>query len=427
MWGINKVDYEIEKLKERISNLPVDYLQRIIEVDFNDYEDYAIEIVREELSRRKGDFRLSDLHRTDFDISIKEHFGIFMDLLKDVEFESVESSIATMYPDQLIHIEKYMEVYVTLLQLEPSEGNVDYLNVENSNHDWNVTGEDASSGEKYGVEFYAWRDWLSFLLKDEQVYEIGKENYIAICLIILTQYGFDEEEIQREFRKMETVNGSKSENIDNSQPIYKLEKITLARTVERAIDIKQEIVEKRGEKQGHSQIRPWIRFWARTIDSIILGLFLGYAWLLAIPDLYSWDRSHTLGYGYSLINFLIWALIEAYFISKLGCTPGKWILNIRISDNNGNNLSFANAFKRVMLILVYGRGLLIPLVSFIASIIAYVGLRDKGITKWDEKMKVVVSHKDISIYRAVLAASIIIGIPIIMLVMNRTIMSSLIG
>jgi len=465
------LDDSREKLRAWISSLSVDSLKRIIEVDFNDYEDYVIDMVKEELSKRKDDFepadsdcceefieteeglaairehiallsdeelidliqsKISEYRKSAIDIvkgeinkrniDFRPHFGTLMDLIKNVEFESVEDSIEVKYTEQMSFIEKYKEVYTSLLQLKPSEGNVDYLNIEKEDYHWNVSGEDANTGERYGVEFYVWNEWLSFLVKDEQVYDIGKENYITICLMSLTQYGFTEEEIQKEFQRMETVNLSDNtikESESKEEPIYEYRNITLDRTLERASNFKKEVIEKMEEKYESLQVRPWVRCWARAIDSTILGMLLGYTWLLLIPKVYALDRSYTRGYGFSLLNFLIWAFIEAYFLSKWGYTPGKWILNTKVQDANGGNLSYRKALKRVLLVLLYGEGLLIPIVSFITNIVSYNRLMDRGITKWDEKEGVTVSHEKIEGYKVFLAVLLLFVIPILVFIINR--------
>jgi len=397
-----------DKMIEWMSDLSTDSLKRIVEKDYNDYEDYAIEIANEEINKRN--------------IKIMTHFCTFMDLIQHTEFELVENAIRTSYPDQTPNIERHKEVYDLILHMVPNEENRDYLIIEDDNSNYIVKGRDAKTGEKFGVEFYKWSDWIAFLVIDEQINYIGKAEYVSICLMAMTQYGFSEEEIQLKFSSMETMNfaeGNKPENIEAL--ITRNHNISFDKMIDRVIDFKHEVIEKRREEHESSQVRPWVRFWARTIDTTILGLLLGYVWISFIPEFYSLARNYALGYVYSILNFLVWALIEAYFLSKWGCTPGKWILNIKVSDNSGNNLSYSKAIKRVMLVLFYGEGLLIPFVSFIANIIAYFKLTDSGITKWDKKMEVVVSHNKIEIYKVLLAVLIIIGVQTISFIMYRTI------
>jgi len=366
-----------DKLKEWMSSLTTDSLKKIIEVDFNDYEGYAIEMAKEELSSRK------DYIETNESVCI-EKFTTFMDLIKAAEFKSVKNAISTIYSEQLLFIEKYNEVYALLLQLKPNEENVDYLNIDNKDSHWKVSGEDANTGENYGVGFFVWADWLSFLVKNEQIYDIGKENYIAICLMTLTQYGFTEEEIQRNFSEIEKVKQSESadeEPYSNGLPINEYKDITLNKTLERVSDIKHEFLEKLSEEHELLQVRPWIRLWARSIDNFIIGLILWYTWFLIIPNFHALNSSYIWNYVFSLLDFFIWALFEAYFISKGGYTPGKWVLNTKVQDVNGGNLSYQKALKRVILILLYGEGLLIPFVSYIFNFASYHRLMGKGITK----------------------------------------------
>ena len=123
------------------------------------------------------------------------------------------------------------------------------------------------------------------------------------------------------------------------------------------------------------------------------------------------------------MDFSIWALLEAYFLSKWGYTPGKWALNTKVQDVNGGNLSYKKALKRVIFILLYGEGLLIPFVSYIFNFASYRRLMDKGITKWDEKEEVIVSHEKIEIGKVILAVLILVGLPIISFFIKKIIMS----
>ena len=82
-------------------------------------------------------------------------------------------------------------------------------------------------------------------------------------------------------------------------------------------------------------------------------------------------------------------------------------------------MSYQKALKRVLRILFYGEGFLIPFVSFITNIVSYNRLMDRGITKWDEQEEVVVSHKEIESYKVVLAVLILVGLPIISFLINK--------
>jgi len=355
-----------------------------------------------------------------------EKFTTFMDLIKAAEFESVKNAISNIYSEQLLFIEKYNAVYALLLQLKPNEENVDYLNIDNEDFRWKVAGEDANTGENYGVAFFAWADWLSFLVKNEQIYDIGKENYIAICLMTLTQYGFTEEEIQRKFSEIENVKQSESadeEPYSNGLPFNEYKDITLNKTLERVSDIKHEFLKKLSEEHEPLQVRPWIRLWARSIDNSIIGLLLWYTWILIIPKFYALNSSYIWNYVFSILDFFIWALFEAFFISKWGYTPGKWVLNTKVQDVNGGNLSYYKALKRVLLILLYGEGLLIPFVSVIFRFTSYNRLMGKGVTKWDEQEDVIVSHEKIESEKVILAVLILVGLPIISFLINKIIMS----
>ncbi|HEX9060024.1 MAG TPA: RDD family protein [Clostridia bacterium] len=156
------------------------------------------------------------------------------------------------------------------------------------------------------------------------------------------------------------------------------------------------------------KVRPWIRFWARGVDTTMLFLILNYIWSLLIPQMRAADLKYTYGWSFLLLNFLIWAFIEAYFLSKWGYTLGKWLFNIKVRNAEGEKLSYQKALGRVFNLLIYGHGLCVPFVSFVTYIVSYARLVDKGITKWDEKDDIKVIHGPIDGGKAFLAVLLLV-------------------
>lgn len=469
------MEEKIEKLKEIMSGLSTKSLMKIIEDDFNDYEKYAVDIAKEEFEKRKDDFedseqitdetsvvekheetenslnsiydnisllsdeKLEDLlknHSTEYratainyaiseaqrrNLEIVSLYKQLRDLMVDTPFELVEKAIRNLYPEQVSYIGKYSEIYAYLLNISPnSNENGDQLNFIYEDGFWKATGIDRVHNEQFGLEFYKWGDLLSLQVKNEQIHNMGKANYAAIILTNITQFGFSENEIQTYFNKMDT------EGYDGNQNEYLMFQnngIGFNDAIDGAIILKQKIAEKLKEEQELSQVRPWIRFWARTIDISIILLPLGFIWFSLFPNIYRLDSKYACGFGYSIINFLIWAFIEALLISKWGYTPGKWILNVKVRDKNSGNLIYNKSFKRILLVLLYGYGLCVPIISAIANIISYRTLVLKGITKWDERMDVVVTHQKIGVYKIILAIFLLIALPIAMFFMYHSLMN----
>jgi len=92
-------------------------------------------------------------------------------------------------------------------------------------------------------------------------------------------------------------------------------------------------------------------------------------------------------------------LIDAFFLSKIGTTPGKWLLKTRVTHADGSYLSFMEALWRDLKMLWRGQALGIPLISLFASFNAYRSLKANGITSWDSEGHFQVTHQYIGAKR----------------------------
>ena len=97
---------------------------------------------------------------------------------------------------------------------------------------------------------------------------------------------------------------------------------------------------------GYKYAGFWLRFLASAIDLVIMGLFGRLVFGSEVADV------NVLGYGVSAdITYSGWkALIPIVYVIGswiwLSATPGKLILGLRITDMDGNKLSWKNAAVR---------------------------------------------------------------------------------
>jgi hypothetical protein len=56
---------------------------------------------------------------------------------------------------------------------------------------------------RYGMEFCPWVDWVSMFITQESLDNFSKEDIVAGCLYEMTFFGFTEENIGNELKKME--------------------------------------------------------------------------------------------------------------------------------------------------------------------------------------------------------------------------------
>ncbi|MDQ0160458.1 RDD family protein [Alkalibacillus salilacus] len=120
----------------------------------------------------------------------------------------------------------------------------------------------------------------------------------------------------------------------------------------------------------------WLRAVAYLLDGIILAIpltFIGtfMATIFIASDPYAFQTEGSAAafeMGAFLIGFVFNALYTGIFhASKWQATPGKKMIGIKVTDMNGNRISFARGF---------GRGLAVNLSAFIL----YIGFIMAGLT-----------------------------------------------
>jgi len=136
--------------------------------------------------------------------------------------------------------------------------------------------------------------------------------------------------------------------------------------------------------------RPWVRYWARFLDSMIAGAALAMIANGLGIDVANWNN---LVFGW--IATVLWIPFEAAFVSSCGTTPGKWLLNIHLSNADRSNLTFGQALGRSIGMFVKGLGLGLPVVSFFTQLAGHSKLTKFGVTPWDRQYGVFVEHRPI--------------------------------
>lgn len=114
---------------------------------------------------------------------------------------------------------------------------------------------------------------------------------------------------------------------------------------------------------GYKYAGFWIRFLASAIDLVIMGLFGRLVFGSEVADV------NVLGYGVSAdITYSGWkALVPVVYVMGfwlwLSATPGKLLLGLRITDMDGNKLSWKKAAIRF---LAYVPGMMVFFAGFIS-------------------------------------------------------------
>jgi RDD family len=140
--------------------------------------------------------------------------------------------------------------------------------------------------------------------------------------------------------------------------------------------------------------RPWIRFWARMFDYTI-----PFTVLVILLDTGSpvWREFQWLnGLWVWFLATIVWIPIEAICVSAWGTTPGKALLNTRVTRT-----PYPVALKRSAIVWLHGMGAGVVIVSQVMWIISFRRLARTQTTPWDRATGSHVTHGRVGSVRAV--------------------------
>lgn len=146
-------------------------------------------------------------------------------------------------------------------------------------------------------------------------------------------------------------------------------------------------------------VRPWVRFFARNIDIYIFALFL-----VVILSIFSPSSIPKSNISFGMVALFLWILVESVFLSTLGTTFGKWLLKVKVRDNEGRKLTFPVALKRSFLVWLKGLGIGFPIISLLTLISSHSDLTKRGGTSWDKDCHSIVTHQKIGIVRTAVSS-----------------------
>lgn len=141
-------------------------------------------------------------------------------------------------------------------------------------------------------------------------------------------------------------------------------------------------------QESGPQVRPWPRYWARQIDSLTAGILLA---VMIEMSGFPIEDINNLALG--MVAVFVWVPVEALFLSTWGFTPGKRLLKVRVTDENGSLLDFQRALKRSSLVWFAGVGIGIPIVNLVTAWFQYDKLTKTGKATYDHNEGFSVHHQ----------------------------------
>jgi len=128
---------------------------------------------------------------------------------------------------------------------------------------------------------------------------------------------------------------------------------------------------------------PWRRYFARTLDLSICGL-LWTALLALVFRVNIANRSTLMDLMNTSLAMVILLFLEPLCLRLFGTTPGKFILGLRVENEDGGRVPYGEAFMRTGSVLWHGQGFGIPIVSLVMLIKSYKRCVNEDPQPWEE-------------------------------------------
>jgi uncharacterized RDD family membrane protein YckC len=128
-----------------------------------------------------------------------------------------------------------------------------------------------------------------------------------------------------------------------------------------------------------AQARLIRRFWARWFD---LYLYAGVWWFAM------WAAGRDIGATLAnpwiiLFLYVPWFALEAVLLQRFGTTPGKWLLGLRVVNDDGSLLGTPAAIRRCLRVMFLGIGFGWGVLSLICQLLSVFTTRRLGRPLWD--------------------------------------------
>ncbi len=141
----------------------------------------------------------------------------FTDLIKTNSWLSIKMVLIQLYPGEKKSVSAYEQVFNDLKLMEPVAGDVSIV-LSNENDDFDnssyvdVSGRENNPKENpneltdsLAIEFTPWNEWLGMDIEKNILQDFTELEIIVHCLYEMTFMGFDEEEIQAEMDKLNSI------------------------------------------------------------------------------------------------------------------------------------------------------------------------------------------------------------------------------
>ena len=164
----------------------------------------------------------------------------------------------------------------------------------------------------------------------------------------------------------------------------------------RYLEAMEQDTEKQREELGKDAVPrpfiPWRRFLARYLDWAVYET-VWQIFLVAVLNQNIGSRSGIEPLFDIVMGLILMAAIEPVLLSVCATTFGKWILGIRVTDNEGRKLSYASALERTIKVLWFGMRVRIPIYELWGNYKCYLMYANGETLEWEWESELTVKDE----------------------------------
>lgn len=127
----------------------------------------------------------------------------------------------------------------------------------------------------------------------------------------------------------------------------------------------------------HAPVRRYI---ARSFDLLLCSL----PWHLVLQVAGVDTKARLASIWLSILGMAVMLVLEPLFLHLFGTTPGKWLMGLRVTDENGKTLPLAAAWRRTWRVLWYGYGACIPIYSIVRLYASWKAEQAEQPLEWED-------------------------------------------
>lgn len=136
---------------------------------------------------------------------------------------------------------------------------------------------------------------------------------------------------------------------------------------------------------------PWRRFFARYLDIQLCSML--WNMVLGVCKVNLTSRTTGLELLDCIVAILLVLLLEPFFLSRLGTTPGKWVFGLGVTDLDGGRLTYRAAVERTKWAIWRGLGFYLPIYNLVRLWKSYRACSDGQTLDWEDDSAVTLREK----------------------------------